>query len=475
MPGFATLRIAAPAEVRGSPEEHSTRGVSDHSPLVVTMVARRPRRSAFLVPHVVLRGEQFAERVSDFVAIVARAFEEVDPVSHWPEVKQAIRWVADAAREHVHDDALPAIDAADVVMRSVARAVLHNDRWLATKLQCQSALARRELVVGERVGLVDGAGFSRRFAEARAEAWRREAAAASGGRVGRGRRRAIQRLAALWAPRGKRIVLVGVAEAGEGAGEVVVHRSEEERLAALRRHWRPTFERAPTAEAAKKDWWAKHARRPVLDGLGPVLADFEGAVQRVRSSARGPDGLRYDAWRVAGSCALRSLCALLWHFLAGAEVPVDLAVALLVFLPKGELAGDEVQVVRESAATRPLGLMNIDSKLVQHVVNRGLTRHVAQHAHPAQRGFVAGRQLVANAVGLDGEMRCLAMCGDIRRLAVAVFFDLIAAFPSVDHGFLMSVTRDAGTPAGIVSFVHGLYSSATLVIEQDVGVVEFSG
>lgn len=125
-------------------------------------------------------------------------------------------------------------------------------------------------------------------------------------------------------------------------------------------------------------------------------------------------------------------------FLAGAEVPVDFAVALLVFLPKVELAWDEVEVVRESAATRPLGLMNIYIKLAQHVVNHGLTRHVARHAHPAQRGFVAGRQLVAKAVELVGEMRCLAMRGDTRRLAVAAFFDLIAAFPSADRGFLMS-------------------------------------
>lgn len=54
------------------------------------------------------------------------------------------------------------------------------------------------------------------------------------------------------------------------------------------RPWRPMCERAETAEAAKRDQVAKQARRlPALSGLGPVPADFEGASQRVRSSATG--------------------------------------------------------------------------------------------------------------------------------------------------------------------------------------------
>lgn len=118
--------------------------------------------------------------------------------------------------------------------------------------------------------------------------------------------------------------------------------------------------------------------------------------------------------------------------------------------------------------------MNTDSKLEQHVVNRSLTGHVARHTHPAQRGFVAGRQSISNAVELDGEMRRFAMEGDVHRLAVAVFFDLIAALPSIDNEFLLSAVRVAGLPAGVVWFVRSMYASATLVIALCEGIVRFS-
>lgn len=90
--------------------------------------------------------------------------------------------------------------------------------------------------------------------------------------------------------------------------------------------------------------------------------------------------------------------------------------------------------------------------------------------------FVAERQLAATLVEFDGGLRCAAMRGYIHRLAVAAsFFDLIAAFSSVADGFLISPVGDAGMPTSVISFVRGLYSGVTLVLVQDIGLMEFSG
>lgn len=106
----------------------------------------------------------------------------------------------------------------------------------------------------------------------------------------------------------------GVAEEGEGEGDVTLHRSAAERLTALRRHWRPTCELAPTAESAEDKWWVEHTRaRLAMHHAGPAAADVESTARRLRSSALGPEGLRLTAWRVAGSVPLRSLCSLFWH------------------------------------------------------------------------------------------------------------------------------------------------------------------
>lgn len=65
-------------------------------------------------------------------------------------------------------------DDDDVFMRNMATAVLHNGRWLATKLMGgESAAARRELYVSACVRVADGEGFVRRCAEARTAKFQR--------------------------------------------------------------------------------------------------------------------------------------------------------------------------------------------------------------------------------------------------------------------------------------------------------------
>lgn len=100
--------------------------------------------------------------------------------------------------------------------------------------------------------------------------------------------------------------------------------------------------------------------------------------------------------------------------------------------------------MRNAGATGPLGIMNTERKIVQHVVNRDWTPHVTAHSHRAQRAFVAQRNLLANVAELDTEMWFRALGAEVHQLPCVIFFDFIVAFPSADHCFLMDSLLDAG-------------------------------
>lgn len=155
---------------------------------------------------------------------------------------------------------------------------------------------------------------------------------------------------ALWSTRAKRLVLLrGTAK-----------------LEALRAHWRPVFKRRPTGPAARN----RNAERPTspwsqLDGHGVTLEVIKGVMRMACGSAPGPDGLRYRAWRAAGTFAAKTVHELLGDFMTGMPIPPDLAEAMMVFLPKREIAGECAAVGRKASVIRPLALMNTDAKIMQ--------------------------------------------------------------------------------------------------------------
>ena len=82
-------------------------------------------------------------------------------------------------------------------------------------------------------------------------------------------------------------------------------------------------------------------------------------------------------------------------------MPIGFNALLKVFVPKGELEGDSVEVIWYLEDVRPLGLKNTDNKIICGVWNRVLRPVVSRCSSPLQRGFVAGRQLAQNPVDID--------------------------------------------------------------------------
>lgn len=88
--------------------------------------------------------------------------------------------------------------------------------------------------------------------------------------------------------------------------------------------------------------------------------------------------------------------------------------------------------MREATTTRLA-----DSKLVAAVASRALTALAAASVHPAQYGFVLGRQMLRSMVDLDtaGREAAFDPCAS-RRRPVMAYFDFEAAFPPCDHDFM---------------------------------------
>lgn len=168
------------------------------------------------------------------------------------------------------------------------RRPLHRSRWATTtvldydrapgptKVRISTGQAVHREAIGKlmvelatQAGLMDG----RMPTDRRVAPWDGRRLRRRGGRKARGRARMVQRLAELWAPKGRRLVLAGVSIGGEGAGEeAAVHGPDAERLAALTAHWRPIFERRPTPEARRAQWCRQHGararvRRTLVGGL----------------------------------------------------------------------------------------------------------------------------------------------------------------------------------------------------------------
>lgn len=277
-------------------------------------------------------------------------------MGRWRNAKSAIKEASNATRRKLEEVADADASTADGVMRSISRAVMHSDSWLATRLLARSALASREVgVEGARALLLDGEGFAARFAEARAaalEASAREAPA--DGRRGRGQGRALQRMLALWARRPKRLVLGHVdrdGTDGEMAGGRREPQSEAGRFDSLRAHWR-VVERRATEESVRRLRAARPTQAwPRLESAGPTLNVVKSVLERAKGSAPGPDGLRYRAWRSAGDDVAASLHSLLLMFIAGEAVPEDFGVALMICL--GREAKSRAKALTSDAGLPP--------------------------------------------------------------------------------------------------------------------------
>ena len=248
-------------------------------------------------------------------------------------------------------------------------------------------------------------------------------------------------------------------------------RDSEGMMTHLRNEYAPFFVEKPFPAAEANAFLEQHCppyshqfARP------PDVGDYVTFIKRVKHSQPGPDGVPYEAWDMPDDSGALTLYNIGDSFHDNSPPPITFNESATLFMKKGEEEEDNVEVIREPFATRPIGMKNTDNKIVAGTHVSMYRRDMQLSTHPSQRGVVPGRQLTRNVFDLDSAGRIAAMrtiahnergaahLGDSRfHIALLAMFDFASAFPSIFHKWNFAVLFARGFPIGFINFVSCLY------------------
>jgi len=208
-------------------------------------------------------------------------------------------------------------------------------------------------------------------------------------------------------------------------------------------------------------------------------------VEKSKDSAGGTDGTVNACWRNGGEEAVDSLAALVEQQCLGIPPHPEYSEGMWIFPPKKHLPTDplNLKVQRNPLDLRPLCLNNTDNKHVGSVAARCVMPVLQDCISSSQRGFVPGRQMLANVVELDlanriqafrcyGERKCqsfdqLIPTHSIASLAACMLFDYSTAFASVSHDWIFSVLKSCRAPEGFCNIVRNRYRGCRAYLLQE--------
>jgi hypothetical protein len=182
-----------------------------------------------------------------------------------------------------------------------------------------------------------------------------------------------------------------------------------------------------------------------LEGCAPVATCplelmpfpmFVDMLQRKKLSAPGSDGVSYVFWINAPESFHLVLYSLYTHLMDFGHLPPAFNHALMVFIPKAiddDDDDEDLTAIRRSAKkVRPISLSKCVGKRVCSAVCHSLTPFVAQVTHPAQRGGVAGKQIVDNVLDIEAAaVRYARVFYPDMDSPCIILHDFQIAFPSI--------------------------------------------
>ena len=245
----------------------------------------------------------------------------------------------------------------------------------------------------------------------------------------------------------------------------------EEMAGGLQQHWSKVFARRGIDEAKLEEWLDQDGDDRPLSHSAPFPArssrlrrhHIRSAIRGSGSSSPGPDGLPFLAWRQIESLAVDVLHKVFVDICSpsGADRlrqhAEDFNFSLLFFIPKGPPDRSvHGELYHAADKVRPLNVTNTDNRLLANAVRMVIEDAVAERITPSQRGFLPGRSMVSNLVDVDEGMAEHYLADSE---SLAIFFDFEAAFPSIEHGFLIRLLRHFGWPVWLIRFVEALYQN----------------
>lgn len=197
------------------------------------------------------------------------------------------------------------------------------------------------------------------------------------------------------------------------------------------------------------------------------------------------------------------------HLLSDEATPKSLHAGLLVIIPKpipDEVRGDKKMLQRAAKDTRPITLRNSDAKGLASAIAFKCRGGRSIWADEAQRGFVRGRQGLANLVEADARARiatamveahpapasAAAALGPADRdpswaaareldmtepfdEPLVILFDFLQAFPSVAHQLVLLAIDATEPPEGARRYFRRLVAPAKVTVRlRSTTEIEFS-
>ena len=479
IPSHAWITVQPSVQTLLAPDVAHYRGVSDHG-INKCGVSLRAMPNPDTMP---IRAEcfqtlRFKQRLQSWYECVD--LSSMGTWERWDTHKIILRDAAIHSRNHM----LLADKDSDFTLQgtisSLTRAIWQNNVKLAAKIIDRSNFAKKHVDISSgRVELVCPAMYETEVSELKhaflaksVEQLNRNSNAPFISEQVRkkinSKKAAAHRLMKLWLPSSRRVVLHGLkVDNGNGGRKIVTDPKDISR--GLAEGWKPVFEKKEINESKARlyanrfpgHWEWSRASRPTKSNVAEVM-------KKLPKTASGPDGLPYCAWQQGGDEAVETLWQITDAQCEGETPPRQLNDSVTLFVPKGELEDDHIQVVREVGDNRPLSLKNSDNKIATAAVNNCAQPVIVHSVHKFQNGFVKGRQLLQNVVDLDALARILSMNAsmfnsgaDLNKLKVAIlaFFDFAAAFPSVAHQWLFIALEASGAPSWFYNYVKALYSA----------------
>ena len=126
--------------------------------------------------------------------------------------------------------------------------------------------------------------------------------------------------------------------------------------------------------------------------------------------------------------------------------------SFLWILPKG----CPEDLVWELKNTRPLSGANADAKIFAKYIALSFEAKLDQWAFAYQRGFIKGRNMLQNIIGLNSFAAMMAR--NPQSCPAIILLDLAAAFPSLARAFIWITLEAIGIPNFVIRAIHSLYS-----------------
>ena len=134
----------------------------------------------------------------------------------------------------------------------------------------------------------------------------------------------------------------------------------------------------------------------------------------------------------------------------------------MIFIPKGDLVEEDGSFIRKPSETRPLNLSNAVAKVLAAAINRSLSQLCAVTVSVNQQGFIQGRSLIDNIIGV--EATAVSYDRFYPGKSGIILVDFAAAFPSLSHEYLFWVLERMGIPEFFLEALRQLYRNNTCEI-----------